>query len=134
VRIGEYVAPVFAYDGPVNHHEDTMTLIESVETCFKKYATFEGTARRSEYWWFFLFNFIVSMVLALMIPKVSYVYSLVTLLPGIAVTIRRLHDTDRSGWWMLISFVPLVGAIVMIVFLCQDSRPGRYGAAPAYAT
>jgi uncharacterized membrane protein YhaH (DUF805 family) len=74
------------------------------------------------------------MVLALMIPKVSYVYSLVTLLPGIAVTIRRLHDTDRSGWWMLISFVPLVGAIVMIVFLCQDSRPGRYGAAPAYAT
>jgi len=110
-----------------------MTLTESVETCFKKYATFEGTARRSEYWWFFLFNFVVSMVLALMVPKVSYVYSLLVLLPGIAVTTRRLHDTDRSGWWQLISFVPFVGIVVMIVFLCQDSRPNRYGAAPAYA-
>ncbi|MFS2020309.1 DUF805 domain-containing protein [Massilia sp. CT11-108] len=110
-----------------------MTLIESVETCFKKFATFDGTARRSEYWWFFLFNFIVSMILAMIVPKISYVYSVIALLPGIAVTTRRLHDTDRSGWWQLISFVPFVGVIVMVVFLCQDSRPNRYGAAPAYA-
>jgi uncharacterized membrane protein YhaH (DUF805 family) len=115
------------------HHEDTMTFIESVQTCFTKYATFEGTARRSEYWWFFLFNFIVSMLLGVIATKVSYVYSLVALLPGIAVTTRRLHDTDRSGWWQLLYFLPIIGAIVLIVFLAQESRPNRYGATPAYA-
>ena len=110
-----------------------MTFIESVQTCFTKYATFDGTARRSEYWWFFLFNVIASTVIAVVSTKLSYAYSLVALLPGIAVTTRRLHDTDRSGWWQLISFVPFVGIVVMIVFLCQDNRPNRYGAAPAYA-
>lgn len=111
-----------------------MTFIESVQTCFRKYATFDGTARRSEYWWFFLFNFIASVVIAAISTKLSYVYSLAALLPGIAVATRRLHDTDRSGWWQLISFVPFVGIVVLIVFLCQDSRPNRYGIAPAYAT
>jgi uncharacterized membrane protein YhaH (DUF805 family) len=133
VRIGEYVAPVFAYDASDFHHEDTMTFIESVQTCFRKYATFEGTAPRSEYWWFFLFNIIVSIAIAAISTKLSYAYSVAALLPGIAVTTRRLHDTDRSGWWQLISFVPLVGVIVMLVFVCQDSRPNRYGATPAYA-
>ncbi len=110
-----------------------MTFIESVHTCFRKYATFEGTAPRSEYWWFFLFNFIASMVLAAISTKLSYAYSLAALLPGIAAATRRLHDTDRSGWWQLLYFVPLIGAIVLIVFLAQESRPNRYGAAPAYA-
>ena len=110
-----------------------MTFIESVQTCFRKYATFEGTASRSEYWWFVLFNCIASIAIAMISTKLSYAYSLATLVPSIAVAARRLHDTDRSGWWQLISFVPFVGVIVMIVFLCQDSRPNRYGATPAYA-
>ena len=110
-----------------------MTFIESIQTCFQKYANFEGTARRSEYWWFFLFLVIASMILGQISTTLSIVFSLATLLPSIAVATRRLHDTDRSGWWQLISFVPFVGVIVMVVFLCQDSRPNRYGAAPAYA-
>lgn len=110
-----------------------MTFIESVQTCFKKYATFDGTASRSEYWWFFLFNFIASMIIAMINTRLSYVYSLAVLVPGIAAATRRLHDTDRSGWWQLLYFVPVVGAIILIVFLAQESRPNRYGIAPAYA-
>ena len=110
-----------------------MTFIESVQTCFKKYAIFDGTARRSEYWWFCLFNFITTLAIAAISTKLYYVYSLAALLPGLAVTVRRLHDTDRSGWWILIGLVPFFGAIAMLVFLCQDSRPNRYGTAPAYA-
>ena len=74
-----------------------------------------------------------SMILGQISTTLSIVFSLATLLPSIAVATRRLHDTDRSGWWQLISFVPIVGIIVLIVFLAQDSRPNRYGAAPAYA-
>ena len=115
------------------HHEDTMTFIESIQTCFQKYATFDGTARRSEYWWFFLFLVIATSILGQVSTTLSIVFSLATLLPSIAVATRRLHDTDRSGWWQLISLVPFVGIIILIVFLAQDSRPNRYGATPAYA-
>jgi uncharacterized membrane protein YhaH (DUF805 family) len=111
-----------------------MTFIESIQTCFQKYASFEGTARRPEYWWFFLFLVVASMILGQVSTTLSIVFSLGTLLPSIAVATRRLHDTDRSGWWQLISLVPIVGIIVLIVFLAQDSRPNRYGIAPAYAT
>ena len=103
-----------------------MTFMDAVKTCFSKYANFEGTATRSEYWWFFLFNFIISCILQVIFGNLAMVYSLATLLPGIAVGVRRLHDTDRSGWWLLISLVPLLGAIVLLVFLVQESRPNRY--------
>ncbi|PQO99280.1 DUF805 domain-containing protein [Massilia phosphatilytica] len=110
-----------------------MTFIESIQTCFQKYASFDGTARRSEYWWFALFILIASLILGQISTTLSIVFSLATLLPSIAAATRRLHDTDRSGWWQLLYFLPLIGAIVLIVFLAQDSRPNRYGAAPAYA-
>lgn len=110
-----------------------MTFIESIQTCFQKYASFDGTARRSEYWWFALFILIASLILGQISTTLSIVFSLATLLPSIAAATRRLHDTDRSGWWQLLYFLPLIGAIVLIVFLTQESRPNRYGAAPAYA-
>ena len=110
-----------------------MTFIESIQTCFQKYATFDGTARRSEYWWFALFSIIANLVLGEISTTLGAVFVLATVIPSIAVATRRLHDTDRSGWWQLISLVPLVGIIILIVFLAQDSRPNRYGAAPAYA-
>ena len=110
-----------------------MTFIESVQTCFQKYAVFDGTARRSEYWWFALFYFIANVVLGEISTTLAAVFALATLIPSIAVATRRLHDTDRSGWWQLISLIPLVGIIILIVFLAQDSRPNRYTAAPAYA-
>ena len=102
---------------------------------FERYAVFEGRAGRAEYWWFFLANFLISLVLqglgqgASILALVSLIYSLALLIPGLAVAVRRLHDTDKSGWWILISLVPLVGIIVLIVFLATDGDPGanQYG-------
>jgi len=104
----------------------------------KKYAVFEGRARRKEYWFFVLFNLIISFVLGFIEglfggPGVlGAIYGLAVLIPGIAVAVRRLHDTGRSGWWLLIALVPVVGFIVLLVFMVLDSTPGpnQYGPNP----
>jgi uncharacterized membrane protein YhaH (DUF805 family) len=113
-----------------------------VKEVFTKYAVFEGRARRKEYWFFTLFVVLVSMALAIVdsatgtynhgVGLLGGLFSLAILVPGIAVTVRRLHDTDRSGWWVLIWLVPFVGWIVLIVFMCLDSQPGanRFGPNP----
>jgi len=102
----------------------------------KKYAVFEGRARRKEYWMFFLFNIIIAVVLGIIdgilgIGVLSAIYMLAVLVPGIAVTVRRLHDTGRSGWWILIGLVPIVG-LVLLVFMFLDGTPGpnKYGPSP----
>ena len=114
----------------------------------KKYAVFSGRARRKEYWFFVLFNIIISIVLAVIdgvtgsfspeagMGLLGGIYTLAVLIPGIAVSVRLLHDTERSGWWLLIALVPLIGAIVLLVFMVQDSKPGQnqYGANPKEAT
>nr|WP_177414054.1 DUF805 domain-containing protein [Pseudomonas tructae] len=97
----------------------------------KKYAVFAGRARRKEYWMFCLVNVLVAVVLGIIEGVagtgaiLSNLYSLAVLLPGIAVGVRRMHDTDRSGWWLLLP-------IVNLIFLCQDSQPGpnRFGPNP----
>lgn len=104
-----------------------MTFTESIEQCFKKYATFEGTARRSEYWWFILFLLVAGAVIGYVSEPLGLLFNLATLVPSLAAGARRLHDTDRSGWWQLIWLVPVIGWIVLIVFMAQDSRPNRYG-------
>ena len=104
----------------------------------KKYAVFEGRARRKEYWMFFLFNIIIAVVLGILqrasgvFGIISMLYSLAVLVPSIAVGVRRLHDTDRSGWWLLIGLVPLVGVIILIVFFVQPGKAGQnqYGSDP----
>ncbi len=120
-----------------------MNMIEAVKAVFSKYATFEGRARRSEYWWFVLFNIIVSIVLAIITPGehgmggglLNTIWSLATLLPAIAVGARRLHDIDRSGWWLLIGLIPVIGAIVLIVFFATKGTlgPNRFGDDPLQA-
>lgn len=108
----------------------------------KKYAVFTGRAHRQEYWMFVLFSIIVSLVIGVVegimrIPGIlSILYGLGILVPSIAVGVRRLHDTDRSGWWMLIALVPILGAIILLVFLVQDSKAGdnQYGPNPKNIT
>jgi uncharacterized membrane protein YhaH (DUF805 family) len=99
-----------------------MTFVESVKTCFSKYADFNGRASRSEFWWWALFCLIASVVLGAVSNKLSGVFSLATLVPYVAVAARRLHDTDRSGWMQLIGLIPVVGWILVIVWLAQDSK------------
>lgn len=109
-----------------------MTFAESIKACFAKYADFNGRASRSEYWWFFLFIVVVGMGLSMISDMLWGLFYLVTLVPSLAAGARRLHDTDRSGWMLLIGLIPLVGWIVVIYFLAQEPKePNRYGPAPA---
>jgi len=104
----------------------------------KNYAQFKGRARRKEYWMFILFSFLISLVLAIVegvigLPAVlSGLYSLGVLVPSIAVLFRRLHDTGRSGWWALLLFVPLLGALAILFFTAQEgeSSDNAYGPNP----
>jgi uncharacterized membrane protein YhaH (DUF805 family) len=118
---------------------------------FRKYAEFDGRARRKEYWFFALFNFLAAMGLMLVAAAIGALfgrdskdvvgfllfvpislYWLAILIPSLAVTVRRLHDTGRSGWWWLISFVPFVGGIILLVFTVLEGDPGpnMYGPDP----
>lgn len=131
-----------------------MSFAESVRTVLSKYATFSGRARRSEFWWFALFVAVINIVLSALaaalggatpdpvtgqtsaggaaVGILSLLVGLALLLPGLAVTVRRLHDTDRSGWWWFIALVPFVGAIVLLVFelLPGTVGPNRFGPDP----
>jgi len=103
-----------------------MTFTESISTCLKKYASFDGIASRSEFWWFFLFLLLAGMALGLVSDVLAGVFNLATLLPSLAVGTRRLHDTDRSGWFQLLWLVPVVGWIILIVLYAQDGKANRY--------
>ena len=98
-----------------------MTFQDSIKVCFNKYVDFSGRASRSEYWWFALFLFLGYIVTGMVNHWLYYLFALGTLLPSLAAAARRLHDTGRSGWWQLISLIPLIGWIVLIVFLAQES-------------
>lgn len=104
---------------------------------WKNYVNFEGRARRQAYWMFVLFNFIVYIIIGVLgnflnTAAPSYLYSLAVFLPGLALGVRRLHDIGKSGWWLLVALIPLVGAIVLLIFACLDSQPGEnaYGPNP----
>lgn len=106
----------------------------------KKYAVFTGRARRQEYWMFFLVNLIIAIVLSIIgraigTMVISWIYSLALFLPGLGVAVRRLHDTGRSGWFVLIGLIPFIGWIILIVFLAQEGRPepNEHGPNPKYA-
>jgi uncharacterized membrane protein YhaH (DUF805 family) len=110
----------------------------------KKYAVFGGRATRKEYWMFVLWNVIVSIVLSIIVGMIGSatnnpgfasivmgLYALALILPSLAVAARRLHDTGRSGWWLLIGLIPIIGAIILLVFMVMDSKPdNKYGPNP----
>jgi len=106
-----------------------MTFGKSISTCFSKYADFSGRASRSEFWWWALFVFLGSAVTGVISQMLSAVFSLAILLPYLAVAARRLHDTDRSAWLLLLNLIPLIGWIVLLVFYIQEGKePNRFGA------
>ncbi len=112
-------------------------LINALKTCFKKYADFSGRASRSEYWFFYLAIFLIGLILGVIDVMVgtnalSALWNLAVLVPSLAVAVRRLHDTDRSGWNLLWLLLPVVGAIVLLVFFCSASKaPNKYGEGPS---
>ncbi len=103
----------------------------------KDYAVFEGRATRSEYWYFVLINTVITFILIVIGNSMGNnlldtVYSLAVFIPTIAVTARRLHDIGKSGWWQLILFIPILGFIILLIFLIKDSMPfeNKYGPNP----
>ena len=126
----------------------------AVRSSLTKYATFSGRAARSEYWWFALFAFLGQIVLNIVDSMLfgtgrfmhgpgyaswvsnggplSTIFTLAILVPMIAVGVRRLHDLDKSGWWLLIAFIPLIGGLILLFFFVQPSQPGtnRFGPLP----
>jgi uncharacterized membrane protein YhaH (DUF805 family) len=104
----------------------------------KQYAVFDGRARRKEFWMFVLFNFVIAAALGIVGRVIGLggalqgLYSLGVLIPGLAVSVRRMHDTGRSGWWLLIAFIPFVGWLIALYFLVQpgETAANRYGPDP----
>ena len=113
-----------------------------VRALSQNYCNFSGRASRSEYWWFYLFSCIVSWVVSIIVSLFSsdlstmYIASMIVglafLLPGLGIAVRRLHDIGKSGWWLFISLIPLIGAILLLVWFCKDSEmePNEYGPVP----
>jgi len=113
-------------------------------TALRKGLTFRGRARRKEYWYFFLFNFLVAILLSFVDLQMGWmsadlnsgilsgIYSLLIIVPSLAVSVRRLHDSDRTGWWALLLFVPLIGFLILLFFFAKDGTMGdnRFGADP----
>lgn len=102
----------------------------------KKYAVFNGRSHRKEFWMFVLINLIIGVVLGWVSEALASIYSLAVLLPAIGVSIRRLHDTGKTGWWLLLHFIPVIGTIILIIFFVQDSDEGanEYGPNPKLAS
>ncbi|MGG3889983.1 DUF805 domain-containing protein [Metabacillus fastidiosus] len=106
----------------------------------KNYVGFQGRARRKEYWMFNLVSVIITIILSIVEavasidPVLTVIYFLAVFLPSLAVTVRRLHDTGRSGWWFLINLIPIIGGIILLVFTCQDSETNsnKYGLNPKH--
>jgi uncharacterized membrane protein YhaH (DUF805 family) len=120
--------------------EHVVGVVGSVRSVLSNYANFNGRAGLAEYWWWSLVLFIVQGVLELALRGLALAWLfelllfLTLLLPSVAVTVRRLHDTNRSGWWLLIALVPVIGALVLLSFNVRDGTQGmnQYGPWPKW--
>jgi uncharacterized membrane protein YhaH (DUF805 family) len=116
-----------------------VTMRTAVKTVLSKYATFRGRARRSEYWYFALFQLIAYMVAGVLDYVIfgrqslfSAIVGLGLLIPVLAVSVRRLHDTNRSGWWLFLSLVPFIGGVILLIWFCSKgaAEANRFGEDP----
>jgi uncharacterized membrane protein YhaH (DUF805 family) len=103
-----------------------MNFVDAIKICFSKYADFKGCASRPEFWWWFLFTVAASLALRVIGRNLSGAFSIATLLPSFAVGARRLHDIDRSGWWQLLYFLPIIGWVVLFLFWAEAGKKSRY--------
>ncbi|MDG3557587.1 DUF805 domain-containing protein [Acinetobacter bereziniae] len=105
---------------------------QAILTCFKKFADFKGRARRSEFWYFELFCVLMSLAFSFISEDAATIAMIVTFIPNIAVSVRRLHDIGRSGWWMLIALVPIAGILLLLFWAAQEGEPttNTYGESP----
>ena len=103
----------------------SVSIVEATKLFFTRYADFNGRSRRSEFWWAQLTIGILGGVIGMIIPDLSWIWSLAVLIPSIAIAVRRLHDIGKSGTWYLINLIPLVGSIIFLVWACQDSAPAN---------
>jgi uncharacterized membrane protein YhaH (DUF805 family) len=122
--------------------EATMGFGQAVSSVFANYFNFKSRASRSEYWYYALFLLIAGLATLLIdfailgpvdIGPVNVIFTLATMIPSLAVSVRRLHDIGRSGWFVLLGIIPLIGIILLIYWWCQpsDPQPNKYGAPPA---
>jgi len=104
-------------------------MIEAVKICFNKYANFNGRASRSEYWWFFLFVIVLDIIANAININLYFIIVVGLFLPSLAVLIRRLHDTNTSGWFALLLLIPLIGPLVLLYFMVIKGTegPNNYG-------
>ncbi|KVM85768.1 DUF805 domain-containing protein [Burkholderia stagnalis] len=125
-----------------------MNFTDAIQSVFNQYARFDGRARRAEYWYFALLTFIVSIAcqlvtmvgrsentIALLLAIAALLVSLALIVPSLSVTVRRLHDIGRSGWFLLIALIPIVGGIILLVWMCSrgNNGPNRFGPDPLAA-
>jgi uncharacterized membrane protein YhaH (DUF805 family) len=112
-------------------------MVEAYKRFFANYANFKGRSTRSDYWWVVLCNIIIGFVLGFLdgllgteiFYIISYIYDIVILIPGIAISVRRLHDINKSGWYCLIALIPFVGSIILLIYMCTASvnEGNQYG-------
>lgn len=111
----------------------SVNFIDAVKLFFTKYADFNTRSRRSEYWWSVLFCAVASSLTAGILKDYAWIWSLVVLIPTIAISVRRLHDIGRPGTWYLLNLIPVVGSIILLVWYCQDSTgDNQWGSNPKY--
>ena len=108
-------------------------IVEATKLYFTRYAEFSGRSRRSEYWWATLSIGLIGSVVSVILGDLSWIWTLVTLIPGLAICIRRLHDIGKSGWWYLVFCIPLIGQILLLIWFCKDStEDNEWGPNPKY--
>ncbi len=123
--IEDMAASIFALNKEINTdlEKEAKGILNHYVNAFKNYATFSGRATRSAFWYFQLVSFIISIILTVVSAGIlGLIYSLAVMIPSLAIGARRLHDTNRSGWWQLIILIPLIGIIVLIIFWASETK------------